>query len=375
MYHFEQKCEIVISKMLKDIRFSPLAEMTHWVKNDLTYAKRMLAQSDHIFSSRRKKPTRLTKNPMRALGPSVIVYPLITLTIIAFILLFTGRQKWALFLGALSLGLIFFIHSFVLLIRKRTIENCPTSKIRSMPMGEVEITGYVKQKYSLKSPYTMTDCVYYSYKVYEKEWTNHGDEFVLKNWGNSGRIPFYLDDNTGSVLIHPSKAVIHAGITQTLQGAALDDLRRAGYVFSSKKKKIVETIIAPGHFLYIIGFAHRIKLGGGQKMKKIMARLRALKADKNSLKRYDADQNGKINREERELAGKDREEKFLLEHFSAQPAKDSVAIGEHPLGGLFYISDKREKVIVKSLAWKIFIYFILGLFGISGGVYYLSMIL
>ena len=58
-------------------------------------------------------------------------------------------------------GLFLFWKGFSWLKQKRLIENIPTSKIRSIAMGLVEIYGEVvpTQEKILKSPFTNKDCV------------------------------------------------------------------------------------------------------------------------------------------------------------------------------------------------------------------------
>lgn len=311
------------------------------------------------------------KRYIRSLGlPLLLLYPLIVFAFSSFGLSYIiERMELALF-GFLSLGLILFFHSFILIKRKRIIENCPTSKIRSMPMGQVEINGYVKPKYYLKSPYSLIDCVYYSYKIYEEERTQDGYQYRLKECGNSGNIPFYVEDDTGKILVIPDEAIIHAGQTQTFYGDPLTKIF-GGKSSCYSKKKIVETVIPIGRFLYILGFAHRLRLSSQEKKNTFVEKLRILKMDKNRLKKYDVNQDGQISQEEWDIARKDIEEELLVEQLASKRNKDHVAIDEHPSGGLFYISDKREEGILRSMSWEIPLFLILGIAGIIGAVFYL----
>ncbi len=52
-------------------------------------------------------------------------------------------------------------YGFYLLRMKRSIENTPTSKIRSVAMGMVEVKGKAIRKHALVSPMTQTSCVFY----------------------------------------------------------------------------------------------------------------------------------------------------------------------------------------------------------------------
>ncbi|MEW5801956.1 MAG: hypothetical protein AB1847_07615 [bacterium] len=308
---------------------------------------------------------------IKTLGPPSLVYPLGFLAIISFGLALNMKSLTPLPLGFLSLGLIFFIHSFVLLQRKKTIENCPTSRIRSMPMGQVELKGYARQKYCLKSPYTFTDCVYYAYKIYEKVKTDKGQREILREYGHSGSIPFYLEDETGRVLILPDKATINAGITQSMWGDPIVKIFGASPSCTGDDKKIVETVVPTGQFLYVFGFARRLKTSIQEKKKRMIEKLRSLKENKDLLKEYDLDRDGTISQEEWDMARKGVEEEILLEELSSKDTNDRVAVGEHPSGGFFYISDKQEECLLGSMSWKIPLFLILGIAGIAGGTLYL----
>ncbi|MDD5086676.1 MAG: hypothetical protein PHV16_02895, partial [Candidatus Nanoarchaeia archaeon] len=64
-------------------------------------------------------------------------------------------------LGFFAAGVFLFWEGIKTLKHKRLIENIPTSKIRSLAMGLVEIYGEVVPAYKevLKSPFSNKDCV------------------------------------------------------------------------------------------------------------------------------------------------------------------------------------------------------------------------
>src|SRR3990167_4562284 len=80
-------------------------------------------------------------------------------------------------------GIWLFFKSFTWFRQKKLIENTPTSKIRSMSMGPVEIFGGVSpSEYGvIKSPLTGNDCVYYRYSVEEyRSSGKHGSWVTIK---------------------------------------------------------------------------------------------------------------------------------------------------------------------------------------------------
>ena len=173
-------------------------------------------------------------------------------------------------LGAAIVGIGFLIWGLLSFKVKRLIENIPTSKIRSIAMGLVEIFGVVVSPKNnlLKSPFSNKDCVYYKYKVEELQssgkatyWTT-----IRKGWDFHF---FYLKDNTGMVLIDPRDAKIDIPVDNVFDSTLGKDppyevkqfLHKENIAFEgslfgiNKTMKFTEYFIAPGDKLYIIGTA------------------------------------------------------------------------------------------------------------------------
>ncbi|HNV24299.1 MAG TPA: hypothetical protein PKH98_05360, partial [Candidatus Omnitrophota bacterium] len=65
-----------------------------------------------------------------------------------------------------GVGVFIFFGGFQSLRRKRKIENIPTSTIRGLALGLVELVGKAKKNKILhKSPLTKTDCDFYRYQI------------------------------------------------------------------------------------------------------------------------------------------------------------------------------------------------------------------
>ena len=171
-------------------------------------------------------------------------------------------------IGGLIAGVVLFIAGLKWFGYKRLIENIPTSKIRAIAMGLVEIFGRVVpiEKNLLNSPFSNTECVYYKYTV--ERWVKRNDRH---HWQvvNSGKtsLPFILNDNTGSVLINPIGADIDIKSTTFSSGAGQDppliiqnflnfnNLNYEGFFGINYRMRYRESIIVPGENLYIIGSA------------------------------------------------------------------------------------------------------------------------
>ena len=106
--------------------------------------------------------------------------------------------------GAVA-GLTLFYRGFRLLQRKRLIQNTPTSKIRSASLGLVEISGLATGPYTIPAPITGRSSYYYRTLAWELRKSGKNNEWH-KIADESLHVPFYLDDNTGQVLVNPQGA-------------------------------------------------------------------------------------------------------------------------------------------------------------------------
>ncbi len=103
-----------------------------------------------------------------------------------------------LFAGA---GAVVFYFGFAQFKKVQFIENIPTSKVRSIAMGLVELKGKaIKAAEELASPVSKTNCVYYEYKI--EEWRKSGKSSEWRDiYRETKVVPFYLQDDTGKVLV------------------------------------------------------------------------------------------------------------------------------------------------------------------------------
>ena len=107
-------------------------------------------------------------------------------------------------------GFVFFL-GFYKWRKYRIIRDTPTSKIRSMAMGVVEIHGSVEADQLIKTPFSKTECVYYKWEIkeYRRSSSSSGKSSSNKWVGvGSGEqsVPFFARDETGRALVEPDKA-------------------------------------------------------------------------------------------------------------------------------------------------------------------------
>jgi hypothetical protein len=166
-------------------------------------------------------------------------------------------------IGALA-GVYLFYRGFRLLQRKRLILNTPTSKVRSASMGLVEINGLAVGPYTMMAPITGVACYYFHTTAWQWRQQGKNNKWV-KVADESLHVPFFLDDNTGRVLVDPQGAEMdihrdfHDEFSTSLFSSGLElpsniygFLARHG-VSTDKKIKIDEYCIKPKNALFILG--------------------------------------------------------------------------------------------------------------------------
>ncbi len=256
----------------------------------------------------------------------------------------TGSLPAALALACLLMG------ARQMQIRRR-IENTPTSRVRSLAMGMVEVHGRALRRCALVSPMTQSACVYYRLRKYRR--SDRG--WHLKSTLTSGNVPFVLEDDTGRITIEPRGARVKPRTRNesfSEGGAAITRGGRGG-----PDEKWVEEVICEGSALYVLGFARRPERGPGLRERTIAA-LRRLKRDRRALRRYDADDDGRISESEWETARGEVErrvlqESLLSEQEGARDLSPAVIGRPHPRSLPFIIAEtESEARLTGRFAWS-----------------------
>jgi hypothetical protein len=184
------------------------------------------------------------------------VIPISILSSVAF-------SSWIWPAAGIAGGIYLFVLGFKMLQRKRLILNTPTSKIRSASLGLVEVNGLAVGPYTLTAPITAAPCFFYRTQAWElrksgksNEWQQVADESL--------HVPFFLDDNTGRLLINPQGAEldIHRDFHEEYSSSIFFDKEMpercrqflARYAVSGERKvRVDEYCIKPKNFLFILG--------------------------------------------------------------------------------------------------------------------------
>ena len=151
-----------------------------------------------------------------------------------------------------------------MLQRRRLILDTPVSKVRSASLGMVELNGLAAGPYTIEAPITERDCFYYRTVAWEWKQSGKNKQWV-KVAAESMHVPFFLDDNTGKVMVDPRGAELdlHRDFQQefcdsffTTKPEAPPNvfafLSRHG-VSTTNKIKVEEFCIKPKNALFLLG--------------------------------------------------------------------------------------------------------------------------
>jgi len=277
-------------------------------------------------------------------------------------------------------GIWGFFWGFKRLRRKRLIENIPTSTIRSLALGLVELCGKAEKATHLTSPLTKTECVLYKYLVEENRRRGKSSEWVTIARGNSFYAPFWINDTTGRIMVFPLRAELimpvdykfTTGLGKKMPAFLLEfmDNHRISYgswIFR-RTLRFREWFIRPGDDVYVLGTAKKLEttdktgVSLADRNNKLIRRLEELKDDAQKMKELDLNKDGQISMEEWDKAVAKIEQELLQEEIKNSAVDDplDVVMGKGEEESVFIISDHSEKKLIKKLAREC-------IFGIYGG--------
>jgi len=243
--------------------------------------------------------------------------------------------------------------------RARWIKDTATSKIRSAHQGFVELEGTARRlddHLALKSPLSGTDCAWFDIRV-EKHQSDYGEnrnrwQTVLRQTSDE---MIRIDDGTGSCLIDPEGASVYPGYSRTWRGRtempAWGTSKRSGSMFFSigNDYRYTEKLLLENADLYVLGQFKTIGHNPGLDIdNKAVALLKEWKQDPAKMKRFDLDNDGRIDMREWEWARR-------LARAEARQQQASVAMEESEIhtmsapsdGRPFVLSGIPQKILVK----------------------------
>jgi len=161
-------------------------------------------------------------------------------------------------------GLPAFAYGFRLLRRKRAIEDTPTSKIRSVAMGNVEVEGTARTFEEItQAPFSGTPCLYFSYRIEERYTYRDENKVEHEGWkqidASNWSVPFFIEDETGKILIDVKGAEFEVEERLSQKPLLEPDIPPGVAIRISLPRRGIlrytERFIRPGDHVYALGFA------------------------------------------------------------------------------------------------------------------------
>lgn len=181
-----------------------------------------------------------------------------------------GTKIWMLVLLGFAAGVGMLAWGFKEYKRQSLIANVPTSRIRSLAQGVVELEGTARQprNQELYAPFSGNECVLYKYKIEEYRQRGKHSHWETIDSGRSDSY-FYLDDGTGQVLVDSTGADIRIPADDTYHADSFDELPAPAQRFVAntadtntqqdevfeEDRRYKEWYIAPGEHVYVFGEA------------------------------------------------------------------------------------------------------------------------
>lgn len=274
-------------------------------------------------------------------------------------------------LGAIfgfGFGIWSFFWGFKRLRRKRLIENIPTSTVRGLALGLVELYGKAESPTLLKSPLTNTECVLYRYLIEEYRSSGKSGEWVKIAAGDSFYFPFWLNDTTGRIMVFPQGAELilpvdykfETGLGRTIPENLIEFMKDNAINYrgwwGTRSLRFQEWYIFPQEDVYVLGSAKKTTAPEENYKDELMRRIQELKNSPEKMKAVDLNQDGQVSMEEWDLAVAKLEKAVLaqaLENAQTDNPAD-VIIGKGNVEPMFMISEYTEKDLLKQLTWQSF---------------------
>jgi len=266
------------------------------------------------------------------------------------------------------LGIKSFFNGFKQLREKRLLENTPSSTVRGLAMGLVELTGKAEKTKPLQSPFTRFDCVYYRYTIEQYRSRGNSSHWEVIAKGDSNSCPFWLDDGTGKIMVLPQGAELilpvnyefESGFGRPIPHNLVLFLMRNGLKYSGLlgeyRLRFKEWFVLPGEPVCVLGTAKKVSDPVNEHKQKLIQRLDEIKHNPQQMREADADHDGDISSEEWDAVVKKVEQALLEDelHTIPQGCPTDVCIGQKA-GQEFVISYKSLTQVSTNLSGQVFL--------------------
>ena len=266
-------------------------------------------------------------------------------------------KLWLIMIGLAAATVYCFWYACKSWAKNRTVEDTPTSRIRSAAQGYVELSGRgtMPPNAENKAPLTGIPCTWWRYKIEERSSSGRS-----RSWStiqsDTSEAPFLLDDGTGQCLVDPRGAEVFPGATDVWYGSSdWPDVRipngtgifgRLIDACTTDKYRYTEYRLLSNEHVCALG---AFRTAGGVRVEDpddaAAALLHEWKQDQAALlARFDKDHDGSLNGAEWEQA-RAAARKEALEQRAAEPLPPSVSMLGDPSDGrafLLAVSDGKS---------------------------------
>jgi hypothetical protein len=236
--------------------------------------------------------------------------------------------------------------------RARAVADVATSRIGSAAQGYVELMGRASGDASelLRSPFSATECVWYRYRVYERDSDNDWCEVER----GSSTATFELSDGSGACRVDPE----HAELLGAHSREIIHD-----------REKQVEEMLLRGSLIYVLGEFRT--LGSTDTALSASADVSALLGDWKKdraelLRRFDADGNGEIDLQEWELARRQAIKTVEQQHHEMRQTSELSVVRAPADGRMFLISTLPPHKLRQRYLWWSFFHLGVAMLGFGG---------
>lgn len=241
-----------------------------------------------------------------------------------------------------------FIGAFYYFMRKRIMEDTPTSKIRSAAQGYVELNGHgaLLEGPPIIAPLTGMICTWYSYKIEEHRRSGKNSNWANIENGKSEEL-FLIIDDTGQCVIDADGASVTTAEKDVWYGASARPSRgpkATGGLLSGGRYRYTERRLRPKEPLYAIGLFTTVGGAGDvfDSAGDVRDILKEWKQDAETLlTRFDTNKDGEIDMQEWQAVRAAALQEVMANHAERK--------AEAPLNLLARTRDKRRPFLLSAL--------------------------
>jgi hypothetical protein len=228
--------------------------------------------------------------------------------------------------------------------RRRRVQSLPVSKIRSAALGMVSVQGAAQPRDDmLKGPLSGAWCCWWHCTVVERIGKSEQIRLSISSPGF-----FYLEDDTGRILVDPERAALHCSLSQGSDWDRVGPLLSAWGVrptpslFGVSSVTITEARVPPETPIFVLGELEHREVHLEERRQRFIEHLRYVRSDPTQMAQADTNRDGIIDPQEWDAFRAKEEEQFLAEEAKRDTA-DSVILRAPERGGFVISIGSREQ--------------------------------